>query len=148
MSDLNKRGIFQWNENYPNSDSVAQCIDRKEQYLLQDGSELIGTVVLNEVQADEWSLVNWLFNEDASCVIHGLVIDPIKQGRGYGKRVLKLCEEHAKRQGYTIMRLDVFPENTAAVGLYQKFGYIKRGEVSFDYKPPGHQEYHCYEKRL
>ena len=148
IDDLNGRGIFQWNDKYPNDESVAACIDRREQYLLLDGDKIVGTVVLNETQAEEWGQVDWQLNGHRLCVIHGLVIDPDEQGRGYGKAVLGLCEEFARSKGFSAMRLDVFPENRAAVGLYEKSGYIKRGAVEFDYKPEGHREYHCYEKKL
>ncbi len=146
--DLNGRGIYQWNEKYPNDESVARCIESREQYLLVDGDQVVGTVVLNETQADEWKEVEWQFNDTVPCAVHGLVVDPEKQGRGYGKKVLKTCEDFAREKGYAIMRLDVFPENRAAVGLYEKSGFVKRGAVQFDYKPVGHQEYHCYEKQL
>ena len=148
IADLNGRRIFQWDDKYPNDESVSACIGRREQYLLLDGDRLIGTVVLNETQAEEWDRVDWHLTGKRPCVVHGLVIDPSEQGRGYGKAVLGLCEELARSKGFAAMRLDVFPENRAAVGLYEKFGYIRRGAVEFGYKPEGHREYHCYEKKL
>jgi ribosomal protein S18 acetylase RimI-like enzyme len=148
IDELNRRGIYQWNDKYPNRSTLSAAITSEDQYLLMDGETLIGAVVLNEEQAKEWATVKWRFTESIPLVIHGLVISPEAQGKGYGKQVLQTCEQYARTQGYNYIRLDVFPENPAAVGLYKKFGFQKRGEVIFAYKPEGHQEYHCYEKEL
>jgi ribosomal protein S18 acetylase RimI-like enzyme len=146
--DLNGRGIFQWNRVYPNRQTFMDSIARKELFLFYDEESLVGAVMLNTEQADEWGAIPWRFTEKTPLVIHGLVVSPLTQGRGYGKKLLALCEDHARCQGFSAIRLDAFPENRAAVGLYEKQGYEKRGAVHFGYKPEGHREYHCYEKRL
>jgi len=148
INALNERGIFQWNEAYPNRQTFVDSIGREEMFLFHDEETLVGAVMLNTVQADEWEAIPWLFTEEKPLVIHGLVVSPLTQGRGYGKLLLAQCEDYARKNGFTAMRLDAFPENRAAVGLYEKKGYVMRGAVHFGYKPEGHREYHCYEKRL
>ncbi|MDC7224573.1 MAG: GNAT family N-acetyltransferase [Spirochaetales bacterium] len=148
IEDLNSRGIFQWDHKYPNRETHAAAIKAQEQYLIRDGEILVGAVILNESQAEEWESVNWQYEGKAPLVIHALALSPQVQGKGYGKKVLTACEEFGRKLGYESIRLDVFPGNPAALRLYEKQGYIKRGEVSFPYKPQGHQEYHCYEKKL
>ncbi len=148
IAHLNGRGIYQWNEAYPNRQTFIDSIAREELFLFNDREELVGAVMLNRVQAEEWKTVPWQFTRENPLVIHGLVISPDAQGRGYGKKLLALCEEYGRQNSFTAMRLDAFPENAAAVSLYEKAGYRKRGAVTFGYKPPGHREYHCYEKLL
>lgn len=49
---------------------------------------------------------------------------------------------------YETVRLDVFPDNKAAVGLYLYFGFEYVGKLFFDIKESGYEWYDCYEKRI
>ncbi len=149
IDHLNKNGIFQWDGSYPNKNTCMKSIAEESHYIFQnDADEPVGAVVLNELQADEWKAISWKYQEDKTLIIHALAIDPLSQGRGYGQRILEMCEEYGREQGYTAMRLDAFSENPAAVRLYEKNGYERAGELIFDFKPEGHQLYYCYERLL
>lgn len=56
--------------------------------------------------------------------------------------------EHAEKNNYTCIRLDVFPDNRAAVNLYRYFGFEYVGKVFFDMKEPSYEWYDCYEKQI
>jgi ribosomal protein S18 acetylase RimI-like enzyme len=145
---LDRKQIFQWDEKYPNRETFLSGIEGNEQFLFTDGGVLIGSVILNEKQSPEWNEVNWKYPQESALIIHALTIDASAQGKGYGRKVLRMCEEFAEEKSYASIRLDVFSENPAAIGLYEKYGYEKVGAVRFHFKPVGHQEYHCYEKKL
>ncbi|MBI9011514.1 MAG: GNAT family N-acetyltransferase [Clostridiales bacterium] len=145
---LNQNEIYQWDDKYPNSEMYKICIEDEELFLFIENKKIVGSVVLDEFQSDEWSSLNWGYNEGAQLVIHALAIDPVFQGNGYGQKALELCEEYAIKANYNLMRLDAFSENQVALKLYEKNGYRKVGTVVFDSKPVNHQNYHCYEKKL
>lgn len=145
---LNGKKIYQWDHQYPNREIFKECIFHKEQFLFKDNELLIGSVILNEYQAKEWDLINWKYMDCKKLSIHALVIHSLLQGKGYGSMVLKMCEQYARENHYHVIRLDVFTENPIAIRLYEKNGYEKVGEVSFDCKPEGHQNYYCYEKEI
>jgi putative acetyltransferase len=52
-------------------------------------------------------------------------LDPKVRGLGYGKLLMKKCEEAALQFGYTHLYLESFPEMEAAIHLYESFGYKK-----------------------
>lgn len=145
---LNQKAIYQWDNKYPNSEMYKVCIEDEELFLFIVNNMLVGSVVLDEFQSDEWSTLVWEHNEGSQLVIHALAIDPTSQGKGYGQKALELCEEYAINLNYHAMRLDAFSENPAALKLYKKNGYRKVGTIVFDSKPVNHQEYYCYEKKL
>jgi RimJ/RimL family protein N-acetyltransferase len=145
---LNEQGIFQWNERYPCIDTCIEGIKNRCQYVFENDGRLIGTVILNESQTEEWQPLPWRYTVGRALVIHAFAIDPTAQGKGYGQAALALCEAHGRRRGYSNMRLDAFPDNTAAIRLYEKNGYRKVGEVTFSFKPEGHQLFYCYDKPL
>ncbi|MHC0035380.1 GNAT family N-acetyltransferase [Pseudoneobacillus sp. C159] len=138
--------ILQWDENYPNKDYFEHCIENQDLFVLKDDATVLGHVVLNEWQSEEWENILW--QGINPIVIHSLIISPKWQGKGTGTRFVGLCEEYAREKGYKSIRLDAFSGNPTAIRLYEKLGYQKRGSVFFSSKPEGHQEYICFEKEL
>jgi ribosomal protein S18 acetylase RimI-like enzyme len=53
----------------------------------------------------------------------GVVVHPDWQGRGIGGRMMEYLHGVARRRGVTHVRLKVYPENEAALGLYERLGY-------------------------
>jgi predicted GNAT family N-acyltransferase len=58
-----------------------------------------------------------------------LVVARDARGRGIGSALLEQCEQHARAQGHSRMTLDA---QTSAVGLYERAGYTKVGDVFLD----------------
>jgi ribosomal protein S18 acetylase RimI-like enzyme len=143
---LIRQGIFQWDETYPNRAFLRQAILDGNLFVYVDDGNLIGSVVLDEWQAPEWSGIEWLPSDSAVLVIHALAIEPHCQGRGYGTALLQACEQLAFANGYKCIRLDTFEGNAAAKQLYERHGYQYRGMIQYRSKPHGHQVYLCYEK--
>ncbi|MBT2759164.1 GNAT family N-acetyltransferase [Mesobacillus foraminis] len=141
---LFKSGIYQWDDQYPNKEYFQECIDDKTLYVLTREKEILGHVVLNEWEAEEWSTISWTGKNPY--IIHSLMIDPSVQGRGLGTEFLKLCEKKGAEKGYDSIRLDAYSGNSRAIKLYKKLGYEEKGSIYFRSKPEGHQEYICFEK--
>ena len=146
--DLNSRGLFQWNEVYPNRDTYERAIANQTMYIYQENDQLLGAVILDENQAKEWETVDWQLTRGRILVIHALVVDPAMQGKGLGRSLLELCEQHALEHGYSRIRLDAFRENSPVLKFYERAGYTRAGEVFFPFKPEGCEWYVCYEKEL
>lgn len=157
------RGILQWDDRYPNRETAAEAARRGDLFLLiaeggaggevggaergREGEQIIGSVILNGIEAPEYAPIVWKEAEPA-LVIHTLVIDPRRQGGGLGRAAMACCEDFARERGYACVRLDAFPGNPAAIALYERLGYQLRGHVRFAFKPPGHEEYAVYEKAM
>jgi RimJ/RimL family protein N-acetyltransferase len=138
--------ILQWDEQYPNKEYFMHCIEEQDLFVLKNDSSILGHVVLNEWQSEEWDMIPW--QSTNPIVIHSLMINPNLQGKGTGTRFVQQCEDYAREKGYKSIRLDAFSGNPAAIHLYEKLGYQRRGSVFFTSKPEGHQEYICFEKEL
>jgi ribosomal protein S18 acetylase RimI-like enzyme len=150
-TDLINRNIFQWGDwgnNYPGKVHIDGAIMRNESHVLKVNDEIIGAVILNEQQSEEWRTLPWSESGGKVLVIHALVIDPRCQNQGYGKKLLSYCEQYAKGHHYKSIRLDAFIKNDASNRLYIGFGYKNVGIVRFDSKPEGNKDYYCYEKGL
>lgn len=57
----------------------------------------------------------------------GISVDKAYWGLGIGRALTAACIECAKQAGYHQLELDVVRENTAAIALYQSFGFAEYG---------------------
>jgi ribosomal protein S18 acetylase RimI-like enzyme len=52
------------------------------------------------------------------------------RGQGLGSKLISAAIAHAQRIGLEKVELEVFADNLAAIGLYQRQGFEKTGEIS------------------
>ena len=57
----------------------------------------------------------------------GLAVAREWRGRGVGSALLAEAIAWSRQRGLHKLSLDVFPHNTAAIGLYRKFGFVEEG---------------------
>lgn len=67
----------------------------------------------------------WLILEEAHITTIGT--DPACQGRGFGERMLLHLIEHAARAEARWLTLEVRVSNSAAISLYEKYGFSSLG---------------------
>ena len=141
-ADLCSRGIFQWDESYPDRATLERDVEKREMYLLRDGGMLAACVVLNGEEPEQHRGIPWKYG-GAPGVIHRLCVSVSLQGEGYGREAVLLSEREFRSRRLDCARLDAFPQNPAAVRLYAGLGYEKSGEVAF-----GDEIFFCFEKPL
>ncbi len=74
-----------------------------------DGGEVVGTLRLTE--------------SGTRTMIYGFVIDERRRGTGLGTRMLGAVMARLRAEGIPEVGLEVNPENTPAVRLYERFGF-------------------------
>lgn len=72
----------------------------------------------------------------------GITVSKSYWGQGIGKAIMNACIECAKEAGYIQLELDVVADNTRAIELYKKLGFIEfgRNPKGFQSKYSGFQE--------
>lgn len=142
------QGIDQWDEVYPHEDDLRRDIRRHELYVLEQdapgqATELLAAVVLNEEQEPQYRYVDWEYPAGKVGVIHRLCVSARQQGRGCGRNLVRLSEQHLRQMDCVSVRLDAFPKNPPAMRLYPSLGYRFRGRILLR-----KGVFHCFEKRL
>lgn len=66
--------------------------------------------------------------------IYSVAVSPACRGRGVGEALLAAAEEAARTRGRSTMRLEVRPDNAAAIRLYEKHGYRRFGTFAGFYE--------------
>jgi ribosomal-protein-alanine N-acetyltransferase len=61
--------------------------------------------------------------------ILSLAVHPAHQGKGLGKELLRQGLHYLEQQGADRIRLEVRPDNAAAVHLYESFGFVTVGRT-------------------
>ncbi len=125
------QGIAQWDEVYPDRNTIENDIQNQQMYLLTENGAILAAVVLNGEQDAEYQTGKWQYTDGKIAVIHRLCVKPAEQHRGLGRKMMLLAEQELLRQGYTSVRLDAFTHNPFSCRLYESIGYRRTGEVLF-----------------
>ncbi len=96
-------------------------------FIAESNGKAVGYAKLRENSA-----VDCLKNENA-VELHRIYILERAKGKGVGGRLLNRCFETARAKGYETIWLGVWEENAAAIGFYEKIGFVKVGELQFPY---------------
>lgn len=72
----------------------------------------------------------------------GIAIEKASWGFGIGRALMEACIDCARQAGYAQLELDVVAENTAALTLYKKMGFVEfgRNPKGFRSRSTGWQE--------
>lgn len=74
-----------------------------------DGSEPVGSL--------------WISTKPRVPFVYGLEVGSEKRGKGYGRAIMLAGEEECRRLGHHQLDLNVFGDNSTAIGLYESLGY-------------------------
>lgn len=136
-------GIFQWNEHYPSKSAFINDLNRKELYVLEVNSKVIGCVVISTFIDEEYVPVKWLTPNKNNIYIHRLAIHPNLQGKGYAQQLMSFAEQLAIDNNYSSIRLDTFSQNKRNQKFYELRGYKRLGDIYFPKQ--SNFPFHCYE---
>jgi len=144
--DMIRKGIYQWNEHYPNAIAFENDLKREELYVLTNENDILGTVVISSLMDEEYYDVDWLTPSDKNLYIHRLAVHPEHQGLGYAQKLMDFAENYAIENNYNSIRLDTFSKNSRNQKFYELRGYKRLGNIYFP-KQSEHPFY-CYERVL
>ena len=125
------KGIYQWNEHYPNTNVFINDIKRDELYVLEIASQVVGCIVISTYIDKEYVPIKWLTKNGTHIYIHRLAIHPAIQGKGYAQNLMAFAEQFAIENNYSSIRLDTFSQNKRNQKFYELRGYKRLGNIYF-----------------
>ena len=125
-------GSNQWQDGYPNDQSIKNDITNQFGFVLVDNEKIVGycAVIVNYEPAYDDIEGKWLTNDDF-VVIHRIAIDENYLGQGLSGKIIENVENFAKEQNIYSVKVDTNFDNPAMMRIFEKHGYQYCGEVYF-----------------
>jgi len=123
-------GSRQWQEGYPNPDTVKNDLENGWGFVLVDDEGVIAysALILNDEPAYNQIDGAWLTLGDF-LVVHRVAVSDRVAGKGIATRLFKAIEQHAIAQHIPSIKVDTNFDNPAMLRVLEKLGYIYCGEV-------------------
>lgn len=131
-----KHGINQWQNNYPNSETVENDIKNKNGYVLLENNIIIGTVVASfDLDKNYESIYEgkWMSNHKY-IVIHRLAVDSSYKGLGLSSVIINNIEKFSLSKGVYCIKVDTHRENISMQKLLRKNGFQYCGIIYLEDK--------------
>lgn len=140
------RGIDQWNYDYPDLQTLKNDVDQGCNFVIRSGDKIAASIVLNDIQDEQYRNIRWKNHSNEVLVIHRLGVNPEFQGLGLGKKMCVFAEEFAKSNHYKFIRLDAYSGNEISNQMYKRLGYTQADGCC--YFREKEIPFYCYEKEI
>ena len=119
---LKEAGINQWQNNYPNSETICRDIDHQESYVLMEGDAIVATTALSFKEEKTYRSIyegQWISNKEYA-VIHRLAVNHNDKGSGVASKVICFVEKICLDKGITSIKVDTHENNRSMQRLLEK----------------------------
>ena len=125
-------GSKQWQDGYPNEESIQKDVENEVGFVLTDGENIIGysAVLIND--EPEYANIEgkWLTDGDFM-VYHRVAIAEEYLGKGFAKMMIENIHQYAIENSIYSVRADTNFDNHAMLKIFNDLGYSYCGEVYF-----------------
>lgn len=127
-----KDGSAQWQDGYPNLQSVNTDISKNEGFVItvNDKIAVYGALIVNDEPAYDDIEGKWLTDGDF-VVIHRVAVDEEFHGTGLVQTFFEKSEEFARQNSIFSIKVDTNYDNGAMLHVLKKLNYTYCGEVYF-----------------
>lgn len=129
-------GSQQWQNGYPNPETIAQDIARGAGFVLTEDEAIVvySAVIINDEPAYATIQGKWLTEGDF-VVVHRVAVAEAYLGLGYVQMMFEYIEQFADQQGIHSVKVDTNFDNPAMLRVLEKQGYAYCGEVLMQGSP-------------
>ena len=100
----------------PMLDDYAQRIADGQTWVIEDGHQIAGILVLEETPE--------------GILLDNIAVLPECQGSGYGRRLIDFAEAQARQRGFAEIQLYTHALMTENIALYRRIGFVEMRRVS------------------
>ena len=135
---------------YPTAHTAREALLANDLFVVEEDGFVSGAARINRIQVPVYANAHWLYSADETqvMVLHTLVIDPKRAGRGLARSFVAYYEAFALERGCPVLRMDTNEKNAAARSLYRKLGYREADVVPCVFNVIPDVRLVCLEKKL
>jgi RimJ/RimL family protein N-acetyltransferase len=117
-----EQGISQWQNNYPNTETISNDVANNYSYVLLKDSKIVATVAVcfdGEKTYDSIYEGEWICNHGFA-VIHRIAVDNTYKGLGLSSQIIKNIEKLCFDKRVNSIKVDTHKENISMKKLLKK----------------------------
>lgn len=125
-------GINQWQDGYPNKESLMHDIEQEKGFVLCDENHVIGYcygAYEHEANYDHIENGQWLTNSEQYFVIHRVVISDVYKGRGLAAMFINYFIDICHKEHIHSIRMDTHDDNLSMQRFLTKNGFKQCGRI-------------------
>ena len=125
-------GSEQWQNGYPNPDTIQEDLDHHFAYVLEDGGQVIAyaAILFEEEPAYKEIKGAWL-SDGPSAVVHRVATSNLVKGKGVASHLFKLIEALCLDREVFSIKVDTNFDNGPMLRILEKLDYTYCGEIFF-----------------
>jgi GNAT superfamily N-acetyltransferase len=115
-------GINQWQDNYPNVETINNDIDNENSYVLLKEGIIVATAAVSFDGERTYDFIyegKWISNNEYA-VIHRIAVDNNYKGLGLSSKIIKNVEQLCLSKGVYSIKVDTHEENLSMQKLLKK----------------------------
>jgi len=132
---LKASGIPQWQNGYPNEETIAGDIIDGTGFVLIDNNIVVGTVCVSfagETTYDKVYEGDWLTVGEPFAVVHRIAISDALKGHNHATKILDYIVELCLEKDIHSIKIDTHKKNQAMQRLLKKNGFTYCGVILLD----------------
>ena len=121
--------IDQWQDGYPNEETIEKDIENNEAYVLEEDGVILGTCMVPIHGEPAYNRIEgkWILNCPYICV-HRIAVDNEYKGKGLASTILD--QVVAMYPDYHSVRMDTHHDNLSMQSFLTKYGFKYCGEIT------------------
>lgn len=129
--DFKKKGIDQWQNNYPNEDIIINDIEKGYGFVLTDNDTIIGYVAVSFDGEETYDKIfdgEWLTTGEFA-VVHRIAISEAYKGQKLSYIIMENVEQYCKDNGIYSIKVDTHIKNIPMQKILNRLNYKYCGKI-------------------
>lgn len=124
-------GIDQWQDGYPNSETILDDIHRHHSYVLMD-DDIVGTMyfAIEDDPCYKDIQGQWLTQFQPYAVIHRIVVNENRKGQNLAYELLNYVIDQCHKHHIASIRIDTHADNLSMQRFLTKHGFVACGTIT------------------
>lgn len=131
-----ENGIDQWQNGYPNADTIYEDIKNDNSYVLENENEILATSMVSFEEDKTYKKIydgKWL-SDGKYAVIHRIAVSEKSKGLGIASNIIGFVEDLCKEKEINSIKIDTHKDNISMQRLLEKNGFKYCGIIYLEDK--------------
>lgn len=129
---MKENGINQWQNGYPNAQSIQNDIDHDYSYVMEADGKVVGTMAVifdGEPTYDKIYDGSWKTTEEPYAAVHRVAVDAQCKGKGIAGAMIEEVAKICREKGVRSIKNDTHRDNLSMQRMQAKNGFEYCGVI-------------------